>query len=329
MSSNQSSRRVSGPGAGERSYLAKVARLYYTEDLSQQKIARRMNVSIATVSRALQKARTLNIVKISIDESSRGSAELEAEIEQRWHLQECTVVARYDRLEHTYHQMASVMTDLLNRLVKPGSTVGTSWGVTLKTIGENLDPIRSQDLKVVPIIGAMGEVDTGIYPNSIAREFAERLHGTSYMVNIPAVVDDRSIRDSMLRDSHYRAVRELWQNLNIAIMSVSALDEDTSAFRSGIFSSGELASLREHGGVCATNFTILNAAGDVVDDPISGRIVGLPFPELKEVEHVVIAAAGAGKAEALRAALNSGVVTRLITDVECGELLLGGGDSER
>jgi DNA-binding transcriptional regulator LsrR (DeoR family) len=142
------------------------------------------------------------------------------------------------------------------------------------------------------------------------------------MVNIPAVVDDQSIRDSMLRDSHYQAVRKLWHNLDIAIMSVSGLDEETSVFQSGIFSSAELASLRDRGGACATNFVILDASGAIVDDPISGRIVGLPFPDLKAVEHVIVVAAGGTKAHALRAALNSNVVTRLVTDVDCAEVLL-------
>ncbi|MFA7568027.1 MAG: sugar-binding domain-containing protein [Alkalispirochaeta sp.] len=318
-----SSKLRKGLTSSERNYLGKIARLYYLEDLSQQHIARRMNVSIATVSRTLNKARQYKIVKILIDESPDGAGEMEQVIEQRWNLQECTVVAGHDHLENTYQQMASVMTDLLSRLVQPGSTVGVSWGVTLKTIGENLGSVPGQDVKVIPIIGAMGEVDTGIYPNGIAREFAEHLRGKPYMVNIPAVVDDRGIRDSMLRDSYYRSVRQIWESLDIAIMSVSGLDEDTSMFRTGIFSAEELATLRQLGGTCATNFSVLDANGQVLENPISGRIVGLPFPELEDVRHVVIAAAGRSKAMALRSALNSGVVTRLITDVECAQLLLG------
>ncbi len=312
------------PDERDRSYLARIARLYYLEDLSQQHIARRLKISIATVSRALRRARVLGIVTIRIDETFEGAGELETALERRWDLEECVVVPEFDTLERTYQHMANAMTDILRRLVHSNDTVGVSWGVTLKTIGENLGSIKGHEVKVIPIIGAMGEVDTGIYPNSIAREFAAHLSGTAYMVNIPAVVDDQSIRDSMVRDSHYRSIREMWRGLDIAIMSVSGLDEDTSAYRSGIFSSRELEALRRRGGACATNFTILDSAGRVLDDPIAGRILGIPFSELEAIPQVIVAAAGAKKGDALRAALNAGIVKRLVTDVECATAVLQG-----
>ena len=40
-----------------RSQLSKVAQLYYTEETSQYQIAKRMNVSVASVSRALERIR--------------------------------------------------------------------------------------------------------------------------------------------------------------------------------------------------------------------------------------------------------------------------------
>lgn len=302
-------------------YLAKVARLYYLEEMSQPEIARRMNVSVATISRALRKARDTGIVRISIDESLERSGELELRLEKAWNLSECIIVPSYDRQTSTYTEIAAVMSDVLSRLVSSGSTIGLSWGETLRAIGENLKAIRGQDIRVIPIIGAMGMVDTGIYPNGIARAFATRMNGTPYLVNFPAMVDSRAIRDSMLSDSHYRAVRQIWHNLDIAIIGVSGLDEATSVFRQKIFSGEQLQRLRSRGGVCATNFTILDAAGSVVEDSLSERILGLPFEELNKIQHVIVVTAGKPKAAPLRALLNSGVVSRLVTDEECARAL--------
>lgn len=306
-----------------RTYLAKVARLYYLEEMSQPEIARRMNVSIATVSRALRKAREMGVVRITIDESFERMGELESNLEKEWSLSECLVVPSHDRPSSTYPEIAAAMSDVLSRLIGRGCTLGISWGETLKAVGENLKTIRTQELRVIPIIGAMGMVDTGIYPNSIAREFAARLKGTPYLVNTPAMVDNRAIRDSMLLDSHYRAVREIWQKLDIAVIGVSGLNEDTSVFRQGVFSREELQALREKGGVCATNFAVLDANGASLDDPISERILGLPFEELADIRHVIVVTAGKVKAEPLRAVLSSGVVTRLVTDEECARALAG------
>jgi deoxyribonucleoside regulator len=219
--------------------------------------------------------------------------------------------------------MAKRVTELLSRILRRGDTLGVSWGETLKTISENLGRIGLNEVGVVPIIGAMGTVETGIYPNSIARGFAECIDGKAYLMNTPAVVDNKEIRDFLTRDSNFQMVRHIWKKLKVALLSVSALDEDTSVFKGGIFSAEELRTFRESGGVCATNFTILDRLGKKIETPIAQRIVNLPFEELLQVQHVVLVAAGKHKIEPLRAALEGGVPTVLITDLECAEALIG------
>ena len=166
--------------------LAKIARLYHLEDVGQREIAERLNVSTASVSRALARARDLGIVHISIDESSTAShAGLEIAMEQRFGLRECLLVGRSERLEQTYSDLAEQIGALLSRVLRPGATLGLSWGETLKAVGENLPANTSVRADVVPIIGAMGRIETGVYPNSIARSFAEKLGGNAYLVNTP------------------------------------------------------------------------------------------------------------------------------------------------
>ncbi len=305
-----------------RSYLAKVARLYYLEEMNQREIAKKLNISVASVSRAISRAKEMDIVRISINENLDRLGELEVAMERRWSLNECLLVPRFETLANTYREMAGRTTELLSRILGRGDTVGVSWGVTLKTVSENLGRIGLTDVDVVPIIGAMGTVETGIYPNSIAREFAERIGGRAYLMNTPAVVDTEEIKDSLTRDSNFQMVRQIWDRLSAVLLSVSALDEDTSAFRGGIFTEEELRKLRDLGGVCATNFAIIDAEGKRVENPVSRRITNLPFEELRKVRQVVLLAAGEHKTEPLRAALRGGVATTLITDVECAEALL-------
>ncbi|MFW5976231.1 MAG: sugar-binding transcriptional regulator [Alkalispirochaetaceae bacterium] len=306
-----------------RSYLAKVARLYYLEEMSQREIARKLNISVASVSRAISRAKELDIVRVSITENLDRIGELEIAMERRWGLNECLLVPRFETVGNTYREMAGRTTELLSRILRRGDTVGVSWGETLKTVSENLGRIGLTEVDVVPIIGAMGTVETGIYPNSIAREFADRIGGRAYLMNTPAVVDTEEIKNSLTKDSNFQMVRQIWDRLSAVLLSVSGLDENTSAFRGGIFTEEELRTLRDLGGVCATNFAIIDGAGRRVENPVSHRITNLPFEELKEVRQVVLLAAGEHKTEPLRAALNGRVARTLITDVGCAEALLG------
>ncbi|MFP4330491.1 MAG: sugar-binding transcriptional regulator [Alkalispirochaetaceae bacterium] len=305
-----------------RSYLAKVARLYYLEEMNQRDIAEKLNISIASVSRALSRAKELDIVRISISENLDRLGELEIAMERRWKLDECLLVPRFGSRANTYQEMANRVTELLSRILERGDTLGVSWGETLKTVSENLGRIGLNEVDVVPVVGAMGTVETGIYPNSIAREFADRIGGRAFLMNTPAVVDSREIRDSLTQDSNFQMVRQIWDRLKAVLMSVSALDEETSAYKGGIFTSRELEMLRERGGSCATNFSILDAQGRQLDNPISERITNLPFDELTRIPHVVVIAAGEHKIEPLRSALRGGVANVLITDMECAEALL-------
>jgi DNA-binding transcriptional regulator LsrR (DeoR family) len=307
----------------ERRYLTKIARLYYDQQLNQREIGRRLNISVASISRALNRAKETGIVRISIDETGDTFGELEIAMEARWNLAECMVVpsASDGASELSATAMAQKTSELLSRILKSGDTVGVSWGKTLKNVGERLEPIGRSGITVIPIIGAMGTVETGIYPNSIAREFAEKVNGTAYLVNTPAVVDTEEIRRSLQRDSAFLSVRRIWDTLDTVLLSVSGLDEKTSAYESGVFSSDDLAEMRRRGGVCATNFSVLDEAGTHLDLPISRRITNVPFSDLKNVAEVVVIAGGTQKTGPLRAALKSGIVTKLITDEESARIL--------
>ena len=306
--------------------LAKIARLYHLEDVGQRQIAERLNVSTASVSRALARARELGIVHITINESPAAShSRLEIAMERRFGLRECLLVDRSEQLEQTYGALAGRMGALLSRILKPGTTLGLSWGETLKAVGENLPSIPAAHVDVVPIIGAMGKIETGVYPNSIARTFAEKLGGNAYLVNTPAIVDTPATRSSIMADSNFDQVRRLWRRLSAVILGVSGLSADTSVHRGGIFSRSDLAEMRSRAGVCATNFIILDAEGQPVATQFSGRIVCLSLSEMKDIRNVVIVAAGDNKVGPLRAVLKSGVAHVLVTDVACAKALMASG----
>ncbi len=298
----------------ERSQLQKIARLYYIEDLNQRQIADKLNISMASVSRGLARAKELGIVKISIADAPDSFHDLEVRIEQRYGIKECVVTPAFERQENTYRAFASALAEILPRVVHRNALIGVSWGETLKALGEELQGVESLRCDVVPVIGAMGTIETGVYPNSIARSFAERLGGSSYLVNAPAVLDSEETAERLVRDSTFEQVHDLWQRIDCAILGASSLDEETSVYRGGIFSSDELESLRRAGAVAATNFLFLNREGTVQDHPLSGRIVCLPENHMRRIPNVIVAAGGPGKSTAMAATLRSGLAHILITD---------------
>lgn len=307
--------------AGDHDQLRKIARLYYIEDKNQREIAARMGMSVASVSRSITRARELGIVRITIEDAPDDHHSLELAIEKRFGLRECVVTPSFERPGNTHRAYAGALATVLPRLLPRDALVGVSWGETLKALGEELSGVESLQADVIPVIGAMGTIETGIYPNSIARTFAEKLGGRAWLVNAPAVLDSAETARRLMDDSTFDPVRERWQRLDCAILGASAVDEKTSVFRGGIFTRDELKALRDAGVTAATNFLFLDRDGSVCPNPLGERIVCLPRAAMERIPAVVIVAGGAEKIAAITATLRSGLAHVLITDEETARVL--------
>ena len=302
--------------------LSKVAQLYYIEEISQHQIAKRMNVSVASISRALDKARKMGIVRITINADPDDFSQTEIAIEQAFGLNECLLVPSFEQIDHVYAAMARALGEVLGRVLRPGDTLGLSWGETLRAMGEKMPALPIRGVDVVPITGALGTIDTGIYPSSLARAFAEKIGGIPYLINTPAIVGNEAIRRSLMSDSSFQQIRDMWRRLNVVILGAGGIGRDSSMYRAKVFSAAELDSMQSAGGFAACNFYVFDEAGQPVRAEVADRVVKLPLNELRHVEHRILIAAGRTKANALRAVLRSKIANALITDVELARALL-------
>jgi deoxyribonucleoside regulator len=316
------SQKGSGIGEPDLSQLIKIARQYYLESLSLREIAAKRNISTATVSRLLSRAKREGLVEITIHDLEPNFRDLEIGIESRFAMKECSVIRFSDNSASIYRDMAEAVGRILRRLLKSGTYLGVSWGETLRAIGQYLRVPGLKHVQVVPIIGAMGTIETGIYANSIARSFADRLGGVSYLVNPPAILDSRQVRNSVSKDRNFFEVKSLWNQIDVALLSVSGLDTDASIARFGIFSKDELEYLRSLGIVCTTNFNMIDADGRPVANKLSERIINMDLQQLKKAKNVVLAVTGVAKVEATLAALRGRIADVLIVDDRTAALVL-------
>jgi DNA-binding transcriptional regulator LsrR (DeoR family) len=318
---------IPGGDVARQRLLHKIARMYYVDELTQRDIAARLNISMATVSRGLSRAKSEGIVEIRIRDEGEGYAELETAIETAYGLRECVVVPGSPRREQIFVDMARALAELLGRTVSSGDYLGVSWGETLKAVADHLPDTGKSGVDVVPIIGAMGEVETGIYPNAIAGRIARKLGGSSYLVNTPAILDTAETSRSIRTDGNFVRVLRAWEKVTTLLVGVSGLSEEDSVSKYEIIPPDELARLREAGAVAAMNFTFINPAGILVRTELDERMIKMDAERMQTAENAIVVAAGARKARALSAALASGIATVLVTDAEAAAELAGGRDA--
>ena len=73
---------------------------------------------------------------------------------------------------------------------------------------------------------------------------------------------------------------------------------------------------------CATNFNMLDANGREVANDLSERVLNLRLPDLMRIPNLIVAAAGAAKADAVLATLRGGIPNVLVVDQETAELVM-------
>lgn len=309
----------------ERIYqIAKVARLYHMEGLGQREISARLNMSMAKISRLLSEARELGIVEIKINDPDELFREFEQVLEHELGLRECIVVPTRETTEATYQELSRPVGEFLSRFAPRATKVGISWGETLKFVAENLEiDVWFQKLEVVPIIGGIGTIERGLYPNSVARVFADRAGGVSYLINAPAISMSKDVRNSLYKDPRYASFFKLWEELDIAITGVSALDpRDSVSLQDGMYTEAELSDLRSRGAVSSMNSCFFDKTGKELVTPYLDRILNVTSERLRNIEHVIIVAAAAHKMEAILSAARTGLAHVLITDSETARCLV-------
>jgi DNA-binding transcriptional regulator LsrR (DeoR family) len=301
--------------------LPKIAHLYYVEDMSQEKIAEKFNINRVRVSRYLKKAREMNIVEIKVHYSKESYQELERYIERRFGLKECIVIPAHDDDRSVVQELSSSLSNVLQRIIKNGDSIGVNWGLTLKEVIAIMDAPKPLDIKIVPMCGGLGRIERGIHTNSIAKSLADVFGGISYVINAPAILDSKKTKDVLLEDSNTKEIFELLKGLSCAVFSFSDLGPESSYVKYGLISEEEIDYLKNRGIVGDVNLDFLDSKGSHVPNDVYDRVIALPIAEIVKIPNVVGIAHGVRKAEIALAALQGNIFDILIIDLKLAEAI--------
>jgi deoxyribonucleoside regulator len=301
--------------------LSKIAMLYYLDDLNQQAIAEKLNISRTKVSRYLRKAREEKIVEIRINSQRERFEELERSLEKKFGIKECLLVSLYDDSAEIYRQIAASLSGLLERFLKDNDFLGVGWGTTLKSVAGYLEPEKKIAIKVVPLLGGLGKTGIEVHTNSVAKSFADKFGGTGYILHSPAVLDSREAKEMLEKDSSIREIIEMFKKVHTVVLGMSDIGPDSTMILTGNFTVDDFNYLGSLGAVGDVNLIFINEKGLPVPNRLDDRIVKISFEKLKKINNRIGIAFGEKKLKVISGALSGGLINILITD-ECTGLKL-------
>jgi DNA-binding transcriptional regulator LsrR (DeoR family) len=296
--------------------LAKVASLYYEEELTQSEIAARLGLSRVKIYRLLKQAKEEQVVQIVIDWPIKRATRSEQELCAAFGLTDALVLQAASTDAATgLHQLGQLAARYLEQTLQDGATLTVCLGrSTYETIAAIRPGFRAH-VQVAPAMGSMPfavrELDSG----ALARKLAQKLGGEVLDLSAPAVADSPQDAEVLRNQRDIRRALDAARGADVALLGIGNLDPLQSGFTNGGFlNAGELQTMAAQGAAGDMGGHIFTLDGRLFDRYYDDRLIGLSLDDFKRIPKTIAVAAGAEKAAAICGALHTGAITTLVTD---------------
>ena len=308
--------------------------LYYHQGRSQKDIAEALGVSAATVSRLLKRAYDEGFVRVELDLPR--TQDLEAGLMQRYGLRDAVVVAAGGRGD-LKEELGMAAAAYFEKVASNGQHVGLSCGFTLYQTIRALRERRFRDLVLYPLSGESTLKLVDLFPNTLVGMMAAkyRPHVTAYALPVQHLLSLREIereRRRLLRDPEIRSIFDAAQSVDIALVGIGVIAEQTPGFCSLAESYGvSVKRLKQLGVVGEINYQPFDRNGAIVDRPelraLMHRVLSVDGTRLHALSrradrYVIAVAGGKDKFEAVYGALRGRFMNVLVTDQDVATALL-------
>jgi len=305
--------------------MAKVARLYYQQGLTQNEIMDRLSIHQSTVSRLLKRAEKEGIVRIVVSVPSGIHAELEEALQSAFRLKDAVVVDSGEDEDQIVRDLGAAAAFVLENTLKPGEVIGIScWSAALLAMVDAMHPTqRAPGARVVQILGGVGNPGAAMHAANVTRRLAALIGAEITLLPAPGVVGSAQARDVLLEDPFVREALDRFKSVTLALVGIGAVEPSKMLAASGnVFSSEELKLLSSKGAVGDICLRFFDAAGRPVVTPLNERVISMELEQLRRVPRVIAVAGGKRKLAAIRGALAGNWINALITDRATAERLL-------
>jgi len=136
------------------------------------------------------------------------------------------------------------------------------------------------------------------------------------------LVDDRSIKESFLRDSKIAATLQLANDAQLALFGVGNVSEQSSLYKTGYLDDVTLERLKSSGAVGEICGRFYDRWGNICLPEVDERTIAIELNNLKTKRISAAIAGGLNKVDAILGMLHSRFCNVLITSEETAKALL-------
>ena len=297
-------------------FLAHIASLYYDQNKTQQEIADLTGITRSAISRALDEAREIGVVQITVNYPWRTVSDLENAIQAKFNLKDVRVLISGDKSDtDIFRGLGKLAAEYFSSVVNNHSVIGISWGRLLYQTIRAIEHQSLPDVEVLQLVSGTGAEKGSTIGPLLAPMMAERLDCDCRFMNAPLITQKVEITDLLLQEPVVRETLERAKDIDIALVGIGALDLSIyNPYRLGYITAAEVSEMVAAGAVgdiCGYHYSI---NGKVLDLGINRRIVHVGLDVLLNIDRVIGIAGGLIKAKAILGALSGKLINVLVTD---------------
>lgn len=299
------------------STIYRIARYYYADGLSQAEIAGLEGFSRSQISRLIDRARELGLVKITlVPPADLRTEELAAALMERLGLRSAIVVPlRKDAApEETSLAIATIAAERIPAMIGDFEVVGLGWGHTVYKTAELLPGGSGKGGKpfFVPLVGISGDDSPDLQINTIIDRFASSFRTKGMFVNISSV-REKDAPLSRIEKERIAALGERWKRLDAAVIGLGSPPSATAKLVEE-FPSDYKAALRKSpacGDILAQFF---GPDGKVYEPDHNYELLAYGVEGLAGLRRSICLAGGPDKHAGIVAAARARYISDLVTD---------------
>lgn len=300
----------------------KICYLFYNEGMSQVDIGDMMGLSRWKVGRVIKDARKRELISIAINHPQSDLTEIEIALVKKYGIKEAIVVniSEYDRIS-PLDQLGLAGARYLTSIIDRHRILGVTWGSTVSYVAKNLVKVKANHLKLVQIGGGLGTIEGTDNP-ALTAMLGQKLGAEAYVMQAPIIVQSKSIRDTLFKETKIRETIEVARKADLVIFGVGLVGPESLLWQSGLLNDRDATKLKMAGAVGAICGRFYDDQGVRCSYDLEGRTIGLNLSELKKIKHKILIALGLEKVQAILGALRGDLVDALVIDSDTAKHLL-------
>ncbi|MEX1377233.1 MAG: sugar-binding transcriptional regulator [Eubacteriales bacterium] len=304
----------------ESNLIMKIAWFYYIDNLTQQQIAEKLDISRMKVVKYLNQAKTEGVVQFKINKSAENSIKSEIQLMEKYGLEDVFVVptSGNDDLNDTIAQAAA---QYIEEKSKAGDYINIGYGDTVSKTVSHLIYAVEKPLSLVSLSGGVSFYTSSII-NGAHKKNTSSPTPNIYVVPAPLVASSKEVAQTILKETSIKEILDMTQLASMSVVGIGAVTNTATIFKYNIVSNNDLVLLQMQGAVGDILSHFYDKDGNIIENSLNERLISSDISLLKNGKKVIGVAGGKDKLDAIHSALVGKLVNVFITDEDTAQSLL-------